>query len=94
MVKSVLAEDLLRVIQAALVNVGDGHQLDARHFRRRVHISGSHAAEADGGDLHAVVGRHFGFLARERRRVESRGGGALQEMSSGGRHSCFPFHIL
>jgi len=54
--EEVVAPQLLGVNEAAIVAVGDGHQLDAGHLERRLGIALALAARADERDLNAVVG--------------------------------------
>ncbi len=82
--ENVRAPPLLRVRQAAVVNVGDGDQLGAGRDRRRG-VAASLSARADQRDLDAIVGG-FGILRLSRLRPERRRRGRDQQASPGGFH--------
>ena len=52
-----VAEDLAGARQAAVVDVGDGHQLDAGDLERGLGVARALAADADRGEADALVGR-------------------------------------
>ena len=89
----VLAELLPALLEAPVVDVGDGDELDARHLERRRGVALAHAARAEEREADAVVRRDgLRRLLRERRlgrTREDRGGpGECEELAAGGLAEC------
>jgi hypothetical protein len=89
----VLAELLPALLEAAVVDVGRGHELDPRDLERRLGVALAHAPRAEERDADAVVRRDG--LRRFLSRVGIRGAGEdrrgsggdprhLQELAAGG----------
>jgi hypothetical protein len=85
----VRAELLPALLEAAVVDVGGGHQLDPGDLERRLGVALAHAAGAEEGDPDAVVGgdglrRLLGERRLGRAGEHGRGPGELQELPAGG----------
>jgi hypothetical protein len=93
--EDLLAEQLLRARQAAVVEIGHSNEFDARSLQRRLGVARALDAQADRGEANAIGGtrgrlRLFRLRLQQvhaRRGHDRAGRGALQELTSRGLRS-------